>query len=188
MSHLSNIQSCDLQEMQNPVILETHKTASILFTTNDFRNLAIWYNLLFVHRKVYISYCIFITRRLHISQENFIFCYNCCLHQGTKKELIMKSNRLILTCMSVFYLEVRKLFHIAIYHLDYIIWLSEQFQLYQQSSLQANYYPAKKTNFMAPFYGWVSTATRLEPFRGGSLIFTTSPQKFLVLTLLTLEK
>ena len=25
---------------------------------------------------------------------------------------------------------------------------------------------------MAPFYGWDSTATRLEPLRGGSLLFT----------------
>ena len=31
------------------------------------------------------------------------------------------------------------------------------------------------------FYGWGSTASRLEPLRGGSLLFTTSPQKFLVL-------
>ena len=31
----------------------------------------------------------------------------------------------------------------------------------------------KKTNFMAPFYGWGSTASRLEPLRGGSLLFTT---------------
>ena len=33
----------------------------------------------------------------------------------------------------------------------------------------------KKTNFknfMAPFYGWGSTASRLEPLRGGSLLFT----------------
>ena len=28
-------------------------------------------------------------------------------------------------------------------------------------------------NFMAPFYGWGSTASRLEPLRGGSLLFTT---------------
>ena len=27
----------------------------------------------------------------------------------------------------------------------------------------------KKKNFMAPFYGWGSTASRLEPLRGGSL-------------------
>ena len=28
-------------------------------------------------------------------------------------------------------------------------------------------------NFMAPFYGWGSTPSRLEPLRGGSLLFTT---------------
>ena len=27
-------------------------------------------------------------------------------------------------------------------------------------------------NFMAPFYGWGSTAARLQPLRGGSLLFT----------------
>ena len=26
---------------------------------------------------------------------------------------------------------------------------------------------------MAPFYGWGSTASQLEPLRGGSLLFTT---------------
>ena len=26
---------------------------------------------------------------------------------------------------------------------------------------------------MAPFYRWVSTALRLEPLRGGSVLFTT---------------
>ena len=31
----------------------------------------------------------------------------------------------------------------------------------------------KKNNFMAPFYGWGSTVSRLEPLRGGSLLFTT---------------
>ena len=30
----------------------------------------------------------------------------------------------------------------------------------------------KKKNFMAPFYGWGSTASRLEPLQGGSLLFT----------------
>ena len=30
-----------------------------------------------------------------------------------------------------------------------------------------------KKNFMAPLYGWGSTASRLEPLRGGSLLFTT---------------
>ena len=44
-----------------------------------------------------------------------------------------------------------------------------------------------KKNFMAPFYGWSSTASRLEPLQGGSLLFTTSPQKFLVLILSTSE-
>ena len=31
----------------------------------------------------------------------------------------------------------------------------------------------KKTNFMAPFYVLGSTASRLEPLRGNSFIFTT---------------
>ena len=30
-----------------------------------------------------------------------------------------------------------------------------------------------KKNFIAPFYGWDSTASRLEPLRGGSLPFST---------------
>ena len=30
----------------------------------------------------------------------------------------------------------------------------------------------KKTNLMAPFYGWGSTVSRLQPLRGGSLLFT----------------
>ena len=30
-----------------------------------------------------------------------------------------------------------------------------------------------KKIFMAPFYAWGSTASRLEPLRGGSLLFTT---------------
>ena len=29
-----------------------------------------------------------------------------------------------------------------------------------------------KKNFMAPFHGWGSTASRLQPLRGGSLLFT----------------
>ena len=36
-----------------------------------------------------------------------------------------------------------------------------------------NFKKKKKESFMAPFYGWGSTASRLEPFRGGSLLFTT---------------
>ena len=37
-------------------------------------------------------------------------------------------------------------------------------------------------NFMAPFYGWGSTASRLEPLRGGSLLFTTKFPEIPVLT------
>ena len=36
----------------------------------------------------------------------------------------------------------------------------------------------KKKNFMAPFYGWGSTASRLEPLRRGSLLFTTKFPEF----------
>ena len=32
----------------------------------------------------------------------------------------------------------------------------------------------KKTNFMVPFHGWGSTASRLEPLRGSSLLVTTT--------------
>ena len=32
---------------------------------------------------------------------------------------------------------------------------------------------AKKKKFMAAFYGWGSTASRLELLQGGSLLFTT---------------
>ena len=45
----------------------------------------------------------------------------------------------------------------------------------------------KKNNFIAPFYGWGSTASRLEPLRGGSLLFTTEFPDILVLTLSTSE-
>ena len=31
----------------------------------------------------------------------------------------------------------------------------------------------KKKNIMTPFYGWDSTAWRLQPLQGGSLVFTT---------------
>ena len=31
----------------------------------------------------------------------------------------------------------------------------------------------QKKKFKAPFYGWGSTASRLEPLRGGNLHFTT---------------
>ena len=45
----------------------------------------------------------------------------------------------------------------------------------------------RKKNFMGPLYGWGSTALRLEPLQGGSLLFTTSFQKFLVFILSTSE-
>ena len=32
----------------------------------------------------------------------------------------------------------------------------------------------KKTNFLASFYGWDSTTSRLESLQGGSLLFTTT--------------
>ena len=37
---------------------------------------------------------------------------------------------------------------------------------------RSEFFMKKKGNFMAPFYGWGSTASRLEPLRGGSLLFT----------------
>ena len=48
----------------------------------------------------------------------------------------------------------------------------------------------RKNIFMASFYGWGSTASRLKPLRGGSLLFTTkfpAGQKSLVLILSTSE-
>ena len=39
--------------------------------------------------------------------------------------------------------------------------------------LHFSYYKKRYFYFMAPFYGWGSTASRLEPLRGGSLLFTT---------------
>ena len=40
-------------------------------------------------------------------------------------------------------------------------------------TLKKPFFEKKKKNFMAPFYGWGSTASRLQPLRGGSLLFTT---------------
>ena len=37
-------------------------------------------------------------------------------------------------------------------------------------------------NFMTPFYGWDSTASRLEPLQGGSVLFTTKFPEIPVLT------
>ena len=36
-----------------------------------------------------------------------------------------------------------------------------------------NVYLKKNNNFMAPFYGWGSTASRQKALQGGSLFFTT---------------
>ena len=47
--------------------------------------------------------------------------------------------------------------------------LSHQFILVYR----ALYTKKKIKNFMAPFYGWDSTASRLESLRGGSLPFTS---------------
>ena len=35
------------------------------------------------------------------------------------------------------------------------------------------YWKKKLKNIMSPFHVWGSTASRLEPLRGGSLLFTT---------------
>ena len=43
----------------------------------------------------------------------------------------------------------------------------------QNTALKTKDKLKKKQNFMAPFYGWGSTVSRLEPLRGGSLLFTT---------------
>ena len=45
----------------------------------------------------------------------------------------------------------------------------------------------KKRNFIAPLYRWGSTASSLEPLRGGSLLFTTKFPEIPELILSTLE-
>ena len=44
-----------------------------------------------------------------------------------------------------------------------------------------------KNNFMAPFHGWGSNTSKLEPLRGGSLLLNTEFPDILVLILLTSE-
>ena len=51
--------------------------------------------------------------------------------------------------------------------------MGNQVQLHNSRLGQGSTDKKKKKNFMAPFYGWGSTASRLEPLRGGSLLFTT---------------
>ena len=41
---------------------------------------------------------------------------------------------------------------------------------------------------MAPFYEWGSTASRLEPLRGGNLLFATKFPELLLLILSTSER
>ena len=41
---------------------------------------------------------------------------------------------------------------------------------------------------MVPFYGWGSTASKLEPLWGGSLFISLSFQKFVVVILLSSEE
>ena len=45
----------------------------------------------------------------------------------------------------------------------------------EQSRIKEEYKKTQKNkHFMPPYYGWGSTASRLEPLRGGSLLFTTN--------------
>ena len=62
-----------------------------------------------------------------------------------------------------------------------IMWLdwsktTKQFSVNSHRKFHCQYQASKhfkKKNFMVPFYGWGSTALRLEPLQGGSLLFTT---------------
>ena len=60
---------------------------------------------------------------------------------------------------------------------DILIIMLSNIQKFSQShvwlDMGLEYNSNKKNNLMAPFYGWGSTASRLEPLRGGSLLFTT---------------
>ena len=46
----------------------------------------------------------------------------------------------------------------------------------------------RKSIFMASFYGWGSTASRLKPLRGGSLLFTTKFPEILGTHFINLRK
>ena len=58
--------------------------------------------------------------------------------------------------------------------LEYVnsYWKGSEIYRFSSSGTQNFLHWLKKT-FMAPFYGWGSTASRLEPLRGGSLLFIT---------------
>ena len=54
-----------------------------------------------------------------------------------------------------------------------IVFESPEHQDFDRALKLKNLFFLKKNNFIASFYGWGSTATRLEPLQGGSLLFTT---------------
>ena len=59
---------------------------------------------------------------------------------------------------------------------DYFFWVIKSRVLRKVCSKQFCFIRCrmqKKKNFMAPFCGWGSTVSRLEPLWGGSLLFTT---------------
>ena len=53
------------------------------------------------------------------------------------------------------------------------LWMVQYFFTMLARSKCKNYHIKFFKNFMARFYGWGSTAWRLVPLRGGSLLFTT---------------
>ena len=59
----------------------------------------------------------------------------------------------------------------------FILWLTMTLSCILDSQhtkfLSKQVYIKTLKNFVAPFYGWGSTASRLEPLRGHSLLFTT---------------
>ena len=66
--------------------------------------------------------------------------------------------------------------------LDKTFWWQLLIKTFKTSFCYYSFVIKKDKNFMVHFYGWGSTASRLEPLRGGSLLFTTKSQKFLILT------
>ena len=58
-------------------------------------------------------------------------------------------------------------------HASFHLWLKENLIKHQKVSKYYDVDYKNLKNFVAPFfYGWCSAATRLEPLRGGSLLFT----------------
>ena len=54
-------------------------------------------------------------------------------------------------------------------------------------AFQTHFLKKKNNNLIAPFYGWGSTALRLEPIQGGSLPFTNKSPEIPVVILSTSE-